>query len=182
MSGTGSSVERVRAALLAAGHPDSIRAFPEGTRSAAEAAAAVGCELAQIAKSIVFRGAARSADGVGGTAANARSRESAGHASPRPVLVIASGANRVDMAKVAAATGLAVRRADGQWVRDVTGFAIGGVAPVGHLTPPLVLLDRDLLALDRIWAAAGSPTHVFETTPAALLRLCAGEAAEVREG
>ena len=156
MSGT-SSVERVRAALLAAGHPDSIRAFPEGTRSAAEAAAAVGCDVAQIAKSIVFR------------------------AGPKPVLVIASGANRVDMGKVAAATGLAVKRADGSWVRDVTGFAIGGVAPVGHLTPPLVLLDRELLALDRIWAAAGSPMHVFETDPAALLRLSGGRAEDVRE-
>lgn len=157
MSGTGSSVERVRAALLAAGHPDSIRAFPEGTRSAAEAAAAVGCAVAQIAKSIVFR------------------------AGPRPVLVIASGANRVDMGKVAAATGLAVKRADGAWVREVTGFAIGGVAPLGHLTLPLVLVDRDLLALDRIWAAAGSPVHVFETSPAALLRLSGGRAEDVRE-
>ena len=154
---SGSSVERVRAALLAAGHPDTIQAFPEGTRSAAEAAAAVGCAVAAIAKSIVFR------------------------AGPRPVLVVASGANRVDMAKVAAATGLAVKRADGGWVRDVTGFAIGGVAPVGHLTPPLVLLDRDLLALDRVWAAAGSPMHVFATTPAELLRLTGGTMADVRE-
>jgi prolyl-tRNA editing enzyme YbaK/EbsC (Cys-tRNA(Pro) deacylase) len=158
MGMSGSSVERVRAALLAAGHPDTIRAFSEGTRGAAEAAAAVGCAVAAIAKSIVFR--------AGGA---------------RPVLVIASGANRVDMAKVAVATGVAVKRADGQWVRDVTGFAIGGVAPLGHLTPPLVLLDRDLLALDRVWAAAGSPMHVFETTPDALLRLSAGTAADVRE-
>ncbi|MBX9700306.1 MAG: YbaK/EbsC family protein [Acetobacteraceae bacterium] len=154
---SGSSVERVRAALLAAGHPDTIRAFPEGTRSAAEAAAAVGCDVAAIAKSIVFR------------------------AGSRPVLVIASGANRVSMAKVAAATGLAVKRANGAWVRDVTGFAIGGVAPVAHLTPPVALLDRDLLALERVWAAAGSPTHVFETTPAALLRLAGATAADVGE-
>ena len=154
---SGASVERVRAALLAAGHPDSIRAFPEGTRSAAEAAAAVGCDVAQIAKSIVFR------------------------AGSRPVLVVASGANRVDMGKVAAATGLAVKRADGNWVREVTGFAIGGVAPLGHLTLPLVLVDRDLLALDRIWAAAGSPMHVFETDPATLLRLSGGRAEDVRE-
>lgn len=153
----GSSVERVRAALLAAGHPDTIRAFPEGTRSAAAAAAAVGCAVAQIAKSVVFRAGAR------------------------PVLVIASGANRVDMARAAAAAGVPLARAEGRWVRDVTGFAIGGVAPVGHLTPPLVLVDRDLLAFDRIWAAAGSPMHVFETTPQALLRLSGGRPAEVRE-
>jgi len=154
---SGSSVERVRAALLAAGHADSIRAFPEGTRSAAEAAAAVGCEVAQIAKSIVFR------------------------AGSRPVLAIASGANRVDMAKLAAATGLAVKRADGGWVRDVTGFAIGGVAPLGHLTPPLVLVDQDLAEFDRIWAAAGSPMHVFETTPSELLRISGGRLADIRE-
>ena len=155
---SGSSVDRVGAALLAAGHADTIRAFPDGTRSAADAAAAVGCDVAAIAKSIVFR------------------------AGSRPVLVIASGANRVDMAKVATATGLSVKRAEGSWVRDVTGFAIGGVAPVAHLTPPVVLLDRDLLALDRVWAAAGSPMHVFATTPADLLRISGATDADVREG
>jgi prolyl-tRNA editing enzyme YbaK/EbsC (Cys-tRNA(Pro) deacylase) len=154
---SGGSVERVRAALAAKGHDDTVQAFPEGTRSAAEAAAAVGCAVAQIAKSIVFRGG------------------------DRVVLVIASGANRVDTAKVAAATGLAIRRADGGWVRDVTGFAIGGVAPVGHLTPPVVLVDEDLFAFDRVWAAAGSPTHVFATTPADLLRISGGVRADVKE-
>ncbi len=152
-----SSVDRVRAALLAAGHPDSIRTFPAGTRSAAEAAAAVGCDIAAIAKSVVFR------------------------AGPRPVLVIASGANRVDVARVAAATGLPVTGADAGWVRQATGFAIGGVAPVGHLTPPVVLLDVDLMRLDRLWAAAGSPMHVFATTPPDLMRLTAGSVAPVRE-
>lgn len=154
---SGGSVERVRAALREAGHADTVAAFPDGTRSAAEAAAAVGCDVAQIAKSIVFR------------------------AGTRPVLVIASGANRVDTAKVAAAAGVTVKRADGSWVRDVTGFAIGGVAPLGHLTPPIVLLDEDLFRHDRVWAAAGSPMHVFETTPEALLRLSGGARADVRE-
>ncbi len=154
---SGGSVERVRAVLLAAGHPDTIRAFPDGTRSAADAAAAVGCDVAQIAKSIVFR------------------------AGERPVLVIASGANRVDMARVASALGFHVKRADGSWVRDVTGFAIGGVAPVGHVTPPLVLVDEDLFAFDRVWAAAGTPMHVFETRAEALLRLSGGTRAMVRE-
>ena len=154
---SGGSVERVRAALVAAGHADSVQAFPEGTRSAADAAAAVGCQVAQIAKSIIFR------------------------AGERAVLVIASGANRVDMGKVAAATGLQVKRADGNWVRDVTGFAIGGVAPLGHLTPPVVLVDEDLLAYGRVWAAAGSPMHVFETTPAELLRISGGTMADVKE-
>lgn len=154
---SGGSVERVRVALAAAGHADSIAAFPEGTRSAADAAAAVGCEVAQIAKSIIFRAGARA------------------------VLVIASGANRVDMGKVAAATGLPVKRADGGWVRDVTGFAIGGVAPLGHLSPPVVLVDEDLFAFDRVWAAAGSPMHVFATTPAELLRISGGAKADVKE-
>ena len=154
---SGGSVERVRAALAAAGHADSVQAFPEGTRSAAEAAAAVGCEVAQIAKSIIFR------------------------AGERAVLVIASGANRVDTGKVAAAIGFHVKRADGGWVRDVTGFAIGGVAPLGHLSPPLVLVDEDLFRFDRIWAAAGSPMHVFATTPEDLLRLSGGTRADVKE-
>jgi len=156
MAMSGGSVERVRAALLAAGHADSVQAFPEGTRSAADAAAAVGCEVAQIAKSIVFRGG------------------------ERVVLVIASGANRVDTAKVAAATGLTIKRADGGWVRDVTGFAIGGVAPLGHLSPPVVLVDEDLFAFDRVWAAAGSPMHVFATTPDEVLRISGGQRAEIR--
>jgi prolyl-tRNA editing enzyme YbaK/EbsC (Cys-tRNA(Pro) deacylase) len=154
---SGGSVERVRAALAAAGHADSVQAFPEGTRSAADAAAAVGCEVAQIAKSIVFRGG------------------------ERVVLVVASGANRVDTAKVAAATGLSIKRADGGWVRDMTGFAIGGVAPLGHLTMPVVLVDEDLFAYDRVWAAAGSPMHVFATTAEDLLRLSGGTRADVKE-
>jgi prolyl-tRNA editing enzyme YbaK/EbsC (Cys-tRNA(Pro) deacylase) len=154
---SGSSVERVRAALLAAGHADTIQAFPEGTRSAADAAAAVGCDVAQIAKSIVFRAGARA------------------------VLVVASGANRVDMGKVGAAIGQPVKRADGAWVRDTTGFAIGGVSPVGHLAPPILLLDADLMALGTVWAAAGSPQHVFRTTPGDLLRITGAAVAEVRE-
>ena len=154
---SGSSVERVRAALLAAGHPDTIQAFPEGTRSAADAAAAVGCDVAQIAKSIVVRAGARA------------------------VLVVASGANRVDMGKVAAAIGQPVKRADGGWVRDTTGFAIGGVSPLGHLAPPILLLDRDLMALDPVWAAAGSPQHVFRTAPADLQRMTGAAVADIRE-
>ena len=164
MSGT--SVERVRAALLEAGHPDTIQAFPEGTRSAAEAAAAVGCAVAQIAKSVVFRGVPEPSD----------------PARDRVVLVVASGANRVNPAKAACAGGMALRRADADWVREATGFAIGGVSPVGHLAPPVVLVDRDLAAFDRVWAAAGSPTHVFATTPDDLLRVSGGAWAVVREG
>ena len=155
-SGQG-SVERVRAALLAAGHPDTIAAFPAGTRTAADAAAAVGCEVAQIAKSIVFW--------AGGRAA----------------VIITSGANRVDTAKAEAALGVKLLRADADWVRETTGFAVGGVAPIGYLAPPL-LLDEDLLALDPIWAAAGSPSHVFSTTAEALRRMTGARTAPVRVG
>ncbi len=152
------SVERVRAALLAAGHADTIAEFPATTRTAADAAAAIGCTVAQIAKSIVFR------------------------AGDRAALVIASGVNRVDMAKVAAVLGVALRRADGEWVRERTGFAIGGVSPLGHLAPPLLVFDRDLLALHPIWAAAGTPHHVFRTEAEALARITGAPVAEVREG
>ena len=156
------SVARVRAALRAAGHPDDIRAFPEGTRTAADAAAAIGCDVAQIAKSIVFR--------------------AKGEAGDRAAIVVASGANRVDPARAGAALGVALGRADARFVRDATGFAIGGVAPVGHTAPPLVLLDEDLFALDTLWAAAGSPHHVFRTDAEALRRITGASVAAVREG
>jgi len=153
----GGSVARVRAALAAAGHPDTIRAFPEGTRTAEDAARAVGCSVAEIAKSLVFRQ----------------------KGSARPVLVIVSGADHVDLDRLAAILGAPIERAEGRWVREVTGFAIGGVAPLAHLTPPLVLIDARVMALSRVWAAAGSPAHVFETTPERLLALSAGRVVEV---
>lgn len=151
------SVERVRAALLAAGHADTITMFPDGTRTAQDAASAVGCSVAQIAKSIVLR------------------------AGEQVVLVIASGANRVDTAKISGRLGQPVKSAEGRWVRDTTGFAIGGVAPVGHRGPVRIFIDRDLIALDPVWAAAGSPRHVFRTTPSDLTRLTGGEVIDVKE-
>lgn len=157
-SSAGGSVERVRAALLAAGHEDTITAFPAGTRTAADAAAAVGCDVAQIAKSIVFR--------AGGRAA----------------VVITSGANRVDQGKAERVLGQKLGRADADWVREATGFAVGGVSPVGHVSPPLLLLDEDLRVLDPIWAAAGSPLHVFRTTAADLLRMTGATVADVKVG
>jgi len=151
------SVERVRAALAALGHADTITEFPAGTRTSADAAAAVDCDVAQIAKSMIFRGGERT------------------------VLVVTSGANRVDPAKAGAVLGLTLKRADADWVRERTGFAIGGVAPVGHLTPPLVLIDQHLMALDAIWAVAGSPMHVFQTSPAELARITGGQVADVHQ-
>jgi prolyl-tRNA editing enzyme YbaK/EbsC (Cys-tRNA(Pro) deacylase) len=112
--------------------------------------------VAQIAKSIVFRCGMRAA------------------------VVITSGANRVDQAKAEAALGVKLGRADADWVRQTTGFAIGGVAPVGHRSELLLLLDEDLMALDPIWAAAGSPSHVFRTTPADLVRITGARVASVR--
>jgi prolyl-tRNA editing enzyme YbaK/EbsC (Cys-tRNA(Pro) deacylase) len=152
------SVERVRAALAKAGHADTISEFPEGTRTSQDAANAVGCTVAQIAKSIVLR------------------------SGEQVVLVVASGPNRVDLAKIAAAIGAPVKSADGRWVRDVTGFAIGGVPPVGHTANVRIFIDADLMALDLVWAAAGSPRHVFRTTPQELARMTGGEVMEVKEG
>ena len=157
MADPNNSVERVRAALLGAGHEDTIAEFPDGTRTAADAAAAVGCTVAQIAKSIVLR------------------------AGDQVVLVIASGINRVDVAKVSALVGTPVKSADARWVRDVTGFAIGGVAPLGHLTAPRVLIDADLMTLDPVWAAAGSPKLAFRTTAAEIVRMTGGQIAGVKE-
>jgi prolyl-tRNA editing enzyme YbaK/EbsC (Cys-tRNA(Pro) deacylase) len=156
---SGASAERVRAALASFGHPDTIIEVPVKARTAKGAAEAVGCTVAQIAKSIVFR---------------------SDQAPDRPVLVIASGANRVDPAKAAAALGIALRQADPDWVRQTTGFAVGGVAPVGHLTKPLVLLDADLLGLDPVWAAAGAPHLVFRTTTVELQRMSGAAVHDIR--
>jgi prolyl-tRNA editing enzyme YbaK/EbsC (Cys-tRNA(Pro) deacylase) len=152
------AAQRVADLLAAQGLPDRVTEFPDSTRSSAEAAAAIGCTVAQIAKSLVFKAA-----------------------SGRPVLVIASGSNRVDEKKIAAEIGQKVGRADADYVRARTGYAIGGVAPLGHSEPPIVLIDRDLLALDPIWAAAGTPNSVFSMTPDELLRLSGGTVADVKQ-
>jgi prolyl-tRNA editing enzyme YbaK/EbsC (Cys-tRNA(Pro) deacylase) len=122
--------------------------LPETGKTSAEAAAGLGCSVAQIAKSILFR---RREDDV-------------------PVLVIASGANRVDEKKVAAQVG-DIGRADAKFVREKTGYAIGGVCPIGHATEPVTLIDADLLELDSLWAAAGHPHAVFNLTAQELIAL-----------
>jgi prolyl-tRNA editing enzyme YbaK/EbsC (Cys-tRNA(Pro) deacylase) len=152
------SVERVRAALMAAGHADTIAEFPEGTRTSQDAANAVGCTVAQIAKSIVLR------------------------AGEQAVLVIASGPNRVDLAKISATIGMPVKSADGRWVRDIIGFAIGGVPPIGHTANVRIFIDADLMALDPVWAAAGSPRHVFKTSAKELARMTGGTVMDVKDG
>ncbi|HEX2255487.1 MAG TPA: YbaK/EbsC family protein [Afifellaceae bacterium] len=131
--------------------------FETPTRTSAEAAAAVGCEVGQIAKSLIFR---------------------AGDDSP--ILVVASGTNRVDESKIARAVGGEIRRADADFVRRATGFAIGGVPPVGHAVQPTVLLDRDLLQYEVIWAAAGTPNAVFQLSPSELRRITGGSFEDVK--
>ena len=133
--------------------------FEQPTRTSAEAAAAIGCSVAEIAKSIVFRG------GDSGLA----------------VVVVASGDNRVSEAKVAGRVGEPLLRADAEFVRAATGYAIGGVAPIGHAQPVKLLLDADLRRFDRVWAAAGTPYSVFPVSPDQLRALTGAEWSEVRQ-
>ncbi len=159
MSGTlKGSAQRVQAALDAHGLAAEVREFPASTRTSAEAAAAIGCAVGQIAKSLVFR--ARETD--------------------RAVMVIASGANRVDEKAVAERLGEPIGRADADFVRARTGYAIGGVPPVGHPEPLPTYIDRDLLGYDEIWAAAGTPNAVFRLRPADLVALTGGDVADIR--
>lgn len=153
------STERVATALHEHGIDREIITFDTSTRTAADAAAALGCDVAQIVKSLVFRGAT----------------------SDRPVLVVASGAGRVDETLVAEAVGEPIAKADAAFVRDRTGFAIGGVAPLGHREPPIVVVDEDLLALDVLWAAAGAPNAVFTLAPDELVQISGGKVARVRQ-
>jgi prolyl-tRNA editing enzyme YbaK/EbsC (Cys-tRNA(Pro) deacylase) len=152
------SVARVREALARLGIETEIREFDASTRTSADAAAAIGCTVAQIAKSVIFR------------------TKTAG----QPVLVIASGVNRVDEKKLEAAVGDKIVRADADFVRAATGFAIGGVAPVGHTGPVRIFIDQDLNQYAEIWAAAGSPNAVFRLTPADLERATGGTVMVVR--
>jgi prolyl-tRNA editing enzyme YbaK/EbsC (Cys-tRNA(Pro) deacylase) len=155
--------------LKLASHPDALRIqsilgprftvleFDASTKTSADAAAAVGCTVAQIAKSIVLKTVKEH----------------------KPVLVIASGVNRVDEKKVSAALGEKVKSADADYVMRVTGFAPGCVAPVGHATKPIVFLDEELKAFDTIWAAGGTSNAVFRLTFADLEMLTAGTIADI---
>ncbi|WP_323796402.1 YbaK/EbsC family protein [Nisaea sp.] len=140
------SVNRVKAAAEAAGLTIEILRMPDSTRTAAEAAAACGCDVAQIVKSLIFKG--------GETGALK--------------LLLVSGANQVDLEKAAALVGEPLERADPKEVREITGFAIGGVSPLGHLTPVTTWMDETLLGFGTVWSAAGAPNAVFEITGTAL--------------
>lgn len=144
------SARRVQAALDGLGLELQVVELPGSTRTAREAAEAIGCSVAQIVKSLIFKMAETGS----------------------PLLVIASGANRVSETRVTGIIGEAITRASPDFVRRETGFAIGGVPPVGHIKPLQTLIDEDLLQQDIIWAAAGTPHAVFRLTPQDLVRLC----------
>jgi prolyl-tRNA editing enzyme YbaK/EbsC (Cys-tRNA(Pro) deacylase) len=127
-------------------------------KTAQQAADVVGCKVAQIAKSLIFTSE-----------------------SGKPVLVIASGSNRVSETKLTSIIGESISRATPDFVRSSTGFAIGGIPPVGHAVQPLVVIDQDLLELDSIWAAAGHPNSLFELNPAHLEQMTGGTVANIRE-
>ena len=153
-----SSLERVRQVLAENGLESPIVEFDASARSAAEAARAIGCPVDEIAKSLVFRAPK----------------------SDRAVVVVASGPTRVDEERIAAALGEPIERADAAFVRRKTGFAIGGVAPVGHTGPVTIFIDEDLRQYGDIWAAAGSPNAVFRLTPADLERITGGRVIAVK--
>jgi prolyl-tRNA editing enzyme YbaK/EbsC (Cys-tRNA(Pro) deacylase) len=150
------SVRRVEAALEAAGLMPGVREMPSETRTAQQAADAVGVELDQIAKSIVFRG----------------------EASGEAVLFLTAGGNQVDAGKASRLAGEALGKADADLVRGQTGFVIGGVAPVGHLNPIRTWFDPRLSDFAVVWAAAGTPRHVFPIAPDDLLRITGAVAAD----
>ncbi|AOY01639.1 YbaK/EbsC family protein [Jeongeupia sp. USM3] len=156
---TSESQQRVAAALDAAGIETRIVEFDASTRTSADAAAAIGCSVAQIAKSVILRA----------------------KASERHVLVVTSGANRVDEKAVAALVGEKIGRADADFVRARTGFVIGGVAPIAHAEAPITLIDEDLLGHEELWAAAGTPNSVFALAPDHLVALTGGRVAKVKE-
>ncbi|AUH64594.1 YbaK/EbsC family protein [Paracoccus zhejiangensis] len=150
------SLARVKAALEAAGAPVEVLEMTESTRTAEEAARAAGCTVDQIAKSIIFRG------------------EETGHV----VLFLTAGGNRVDPAKATVVAGQPLGKADADLIRAETGFAIGGVAPVGHLNPVSAYFDPRLSSFDRVWAAAGTPRHIFAIDPGTLLSITGAEIAD----
>lgn len=145
--------------LHEAGIDAQVVEFEQPTRTSAEAAAAIGCSVAEIAKSIVFRG----------------------RQSGQAVVVVASGDNRVSEAKVAALVGEPLGRADADFVREATGYAIGGVAPIGHAQSVKLLLDEDLQRFETVWAAGGTPFSVFPLTPGQLRGLTGAGWADVRQ-
>jgi Cys-tRNA(Pro) deacylase len=153
------NTERVIAAGQDLGVAVAVRTFPEGTKTAADAASAIGVEVGQIVKSLVFT------------------------IDDQPVIALVSGANQLDERRLAVeAGGAKCRRADADLVRSATGYPIGGVPPFGHSSPLPVYVDRDLLSYGEVWAAAGTWNDVFPIDPATLVRATAATVADLRRG
>ncbi|MFZ6751048.1 YbaK/EbsC family protein [Undibacterium sp. Ren11W] len=152
------SAQRVAALLHSMRHPYPIVLLPETGKTSAEAAAGLGCDVAEIAKSIVFR---RLSDNAA-------------------VMIVASGINRVDEQKVAAIVG-PLGKADAKFVKEKIGYAIGGVCPIGHLEKTVMLIDRDLMQYSTVWAAAGHPHAVFQLSPSQLLSMTGAALADIAE-
>jgi Cys-tRNA(Pro) deacylase len=158
MTTQSTSTNRVLEAARALNLEITVREFPEGTRTAEEAARAVGGEIGQIVKSLVFM-----TDG-------------------RPVLCLVSGSNRLSVSRLGELTGAReVKRADADQVRDATGYAVGGVPPFGHRQALTVYCDRDLLQYETVWAAAGTPMAVFSIEPGMLVQACGARVADLKE-
>jgi len=153
-----STAQRVQDLLLARGYSCEVIEHAESTRTSQEAADRAGCTLGQITKSMIFKG----------------------KTTQKPILVLTSGANRVDEERISRYAGESITRADPDFVRAVTGFAIGGVPPIGHAQPMETYLDEDLMNYDTIWAAAGTPNAIFELTPSQLKSMTGGTVAQVK--
>jgi prolyl-tRNA editing enzyme YbaK/EbsC (Cys-tRNA(Pro) deacylase) len=152
------SAQKVQDALREAGFACTVIEFQESTRTAQEAADRVGCTLGQIVKSLIFKG----------------------KTTGKGILILTSGTNRVDEKRIHQLAGEPIGRADPEFVRAMTGYAIGGVPPLSHLQPLETYLDEDLLQYPVIWAAAGTPNAVFELTPEQLTRMTGGKVVQVK--
>lgn len=152
------SAQKVQNTLIELGYTNTVVELPDSTRTAQEAAEAIGCEVAQIAKSIIFRR----------------------KGSDKPLLVVASGINRINEKQLAKQLDEKLGKADADFVRERTGFVIGGVAPVGHSESIMTLIDEDLFQYDVIWAAAGHPKAVFQLTPEELVQMTKGRVVSVK--
>jgi prolyl-tRNA editing enzyme YbaK/EbsC (Cys-tRNA(Pro) deacylase) len=153
-----SSAQKIQDTLQGSGFASQVVELPDSARTAKEAAQAIGCEVEQIVKSLVFKG----------------------KHSHNPLLVVASGTNRVNEQQISTLVGEPLEKADANFVRQRTGFVIGGVPPLGHSEPLRTLIDEDLLQYKEIWAAAGTPHAVFQLTPADLQVMTGGKVVSIK--
>ena len=160
MEPTNHSAKKIQNLLQSFGPDYKVIEFTESTRTAQEAADRVGCQLGQIVKSMIFKG----------------------RISNKGILVLTSGVNRVDENNIGQYAGESIGRADPEFVRNMTGFAIGGVPPVGHAQPLETYIDEDLLLYSEVWAAAGTPNAVFQLPPSDLVKITSGKVVRVKPG